>query len=149
MNSIKDFLTREHRACDEHLGAAEAAAERGDTEAARSHFLLLKRDIEHHFRSEEEALFPLLEAKAGAYSGPTNVMRSEHSQIRALLDDMEEALGTANANLFLDLSDTLMVMVQQHNMKEEQVLYPLADQVLQTNEMEEVLSTFRETAPMS
>lgn len=55
------------------------------------------------------------------------MMRMEHDQMRGLLDTLDAALRTKDAGRCLDLSDTLMVLVQQHNMKEEQVLYPMRD----------------------
>lgn len=62
--------------------------------------------------------------------GPTQVMRMEHGQIRALLDDAVDALEQANPDDFLGLADTLLIMMQQHNMKEENILYPMCDQHL-------------------
>jgi hemerythrin-like domain-containing protein len=54
----------------------------------------------------------------------------EHGQMQALLDDAVDALEQANPDDFLGLADTLLIMMQQHNMKEENVLYPMCDQHL-------------------
>ena len=80
-----------------------------------------------HFDCEEKTLFPTFEAKSGMRMGPTQVMRMEHGQIRALLDDAVDALEQANPDDFLGLADTLLIMMQQHNMKEENILYPMCD----------------------
>ncbi len=40
------------------------------------------------------------------------------------------ALSNWDGPRFLDLSETLMVLIQQHNMKEEQILYPMADNAI-------------------
>jgi hemerythrin-like domain-containing protein len=62
--------------------------------------------------------------------GPTQVMRMEHIQIRSLMDDALDTLNQGNAEDYLGLADTLVIMMQQHNMKEENILYPMCDQHL-------------------
>ena len=62
--------------------------------------------------------------------GPTAVMRMEHEQMRSLLSQLTEAVSRQDGPRFLGLSETLMVLMQQHNMKEEQMLYPMCDRAL-------------------
>jgi DUF438 domain-containing protein len=83
-----------------------------------------------HFAREEELLFPAFEAATGHTMGPTRVMRMEHDQMRGLFVSAAEALAAHDARRFLGVSESLMVLVQQHNMKEEQILYPMCDEVL-------------------
>ena len=78
---------------------------------------------------EEQVLFAAYEALAGA-SGPSQVMRREHEQMRALFSDLTRALERRDDAEFLGLSETLLVLTQQHNMKEEQMLYPMCDRLL-------------------
>jgi iron-sulfur cluster repair protein YtfE (RIC family) len=56
------------------------------------------------------------------------MMRLEHEQMRALFPGLDAAIGQQDPERFLGLSDSLMVLIQQHNMKEEQILYPMCDQ---------------------
>ncbi|MDX2322458.1 MAG: hemerythrin domain-containing protein, partial [Moritella sp.] len=70
--------------------------------------------------------------------GPTEVMRNEHEQMRRMMTQMVEAIASKDTERFFGLSETLMMLMQQHNMKEEQMLYPMtqahlpdADAVLQ------------------
>ena len=62
--------------------------------------------------------------------GPTAVMRSEHAQILELLEAAAEAIATHDADEYSGYAETLHIMTQQHNMKEENVLYPMCDQHL-------------------
>ncbi len=62
--------------------------------------------------------------------GPTQVMRMEHEQMRELMQDMAHAMIKTDYEGYLGLSETLNMLMQQHNMKEENVLYPMTDQVL-------------------
>ena len=62
--------------------------------------------------------------------GPTAMMRMEHDQMRSLLNDLKSAIADNNSEKFFGTSETLMIMIQQHNMKEEQTLYTMAQQHL-------------------
>ena len=53
-----------------------------------------------------------------------------HAQMRELLEDMRASIERRERDAFLGLSETLLVIMQQHNAKEEQILYRMADQVL-------------------
>ena len=48
------------------------------------------------------------------------------------------ALGAGNTEDYLGQAETLLIMMQQHNMKEENILYPMCDQHL-TEELPAVL----------
>ncbi len=129
MDTPSLYLSNEHRRCDEHLADAETAAAGGDWSTARAHLAAFIADTEAHFAREEAVLFPAFEAASGMRgSGPTEVMRMEHAQIRSGFAALEAALGDARA--FLGQIDTLLILLQQHNIKEEQVLYPMAERLL-------------------
>ncbi len=82
-----------------------------------------------HFRMEEEILFPALQAGGGP-AGPVQVMRMEHAQMNDLLEQMAGALAARDAQSYGGIGETLLIVMQQHNHKEEQILYPIADQIL-------------------
>lgn len=127
MNAIA-CLTQQHRDCDAILAQAEQAVRHGDWTTAGQTCLRLARDLEQHFQLEEQQLFPAFEAATGMYSGPTAVMRQEHQEIRLLLQDMADALHATDATAWLGHAETLLILTQQHNMKEENILYPMCRQ---------------------
>ena len=55
---------------------------------------------------------------------------------------MRQALLHKDMEQFLGDTETLMVLMQQHNAKEEQILYPLSDQVLM-GQREDVIERMR------
>jgi hemerythrin-like domain-containing protein len=130
MNTILEFLGNDHRACDDLFAAAEAAVAQKRWDSARDLFGQFRTAMAHHFAMEEEVLFPAFEARTGSSMGPTQVMRMEHDQMRGLLEDMAQALAQSGQNAFLGLSETLNMLMQQHNLKEENMLYPMSDQAL-------------------
>ena len=127
MTSIAELMTHDHRSCDHDFARAETLANKKDWDAAAQALDAFASGLEAHFQAEEQELFPRFEAATGMTQGPTQVMRMEHSQMRALLDDAVDALEQGNADDYLGLADTLLIMMQQHNMKEENILYPMCD----------------------
>ena len=130
MHTILEFLGNDHRACDDLFASAEAAVAKNSWDNARDLHDRFQAAMARHFAMEEDVLFPAFEARTGNSMGPTQVMRMEHAQMRGLMQDMASAVATGNQNGFLGLSETLNMLMQQHNLKEENVLYPMTDQVL-------------------
>ncbi|EXI92042.1 MAG: iron-sulfur cluster repair di-iron protein [Candidatus Accumulibacter sp. BA-94] len=130
MQTITDFMSVDHRSCDELLAAVEHALADGRWELARAAFARFRDGMLHHFSAEESVLFPLFEQSTGIYRGPTQVMRGEHAQMRQLLAAAAAALAARDVDDYSGNAETLLIMMQQHNVKEENVLYPMCDQHL-------------------
>ncbi len=130
MGAITDFLGKDHRHCDEVFAALEQHVDANQWEAANAAMTTFSTAMTAHFAMEEQALFPAFEQATGSSSGPTAVMRGEHVQIRSILEQLGNALKRRDAAEFLGEAETLNIMLQQHNMKEEGILYPMTDRVL-------------------
>ena len=128
--SITAPLFQHHKHCDELFARAEEACADGDWAGGEAAFAALLDQLETHFSSEEELLFPAFETATGMTSGPTEVMRGEHRQMRDLLAQMKEALASRESDDFAGGAETLLILMQQHNMKEENILYPMCDNAL-------------------
>ncbi len=130
MTSILAFMTQDHRHCDDSYAVAEENVAAGRWDEAGQSWTVFRNVLETHLNREEGVLFPAFEAQTGNTQGPTAVMRMEHEQMRSLVSEMDEAVVARDADSFLGLAETLMILIQQHNMKEEQILYPMSEQVL-------------------
>lgn len=130
MATIVEVLTAEHDSCDERFAVAEAAAQSGDINRCRAEFAQFQVEIERHFQAEETELFPAFEQRTGMTPGPTRVMRLEHQQMRDTMAEMQAALAHGELEEFLGQAETLLILMQQHNIKEEQMLYPMCDRAL-------------------
>ncbi len=144
MSNIKDFMTQDHRDCDEIFAQMEEAVASKSDEAL-SKFEAFQDALTNHFKMEEVVLFPMFEQKTGMTEGPTQVMVMEHEQIRGLLSKMEDALELNDNDKFFGLSETLMILMQQHNMKEEQMLYTMVQQHL-GDDADHIISRMRTIA---
>jgi len=125
-----DALSDQHRVCDAHFAKIEQAAQRDDWTAAAAAAQAFIDATEAHFGYEEQTLFPALEAAAPMAAGPTSVMRREHIQMRELFAELVDAIGARDSAALSDAVETLLLVMQQHNAKEETVLYPMADRTL-------------------
>ena len=120
-DSLAAALAREHHEIDQGI-AAFAASPWDPQPLARA-----SRALRRHIYLEEEFLFPLLHRAESALAAPIFVMLREHAQIWATLDTLEcEAAGGAGPALCRQLASQLL----HHNLKEERVLYPRADDAL-------------------
>jgi len=124
------ILPAHHRHCDDLFVAAEESAQLGDWAAAAPAFARFNTQMQAHFEAEEGLLFPAFEAATGMSAGPTQMMRHEHEQMRALLSQLEAACAAHDGEAYSGVAETLLMLMQQHNMKEENILYPMCDQAL-------------------
>lgn len=125
MTDAVSHLIHEHQDCNAKLTVAEAAMQRLDWPLARDAFGQAEALLLSHFRQEEAVLFPAFESATGMTQGPTKVMRDEHAVIRDLLENCRSQLQANDSEGFLAELDTLVILLQQHHVKEENVLYPM------------------------
>ena len=119
-----------HKECDELFTQAEASIAEGNWEKGVQQWQDFAQELEKHFSREENILFPEFEVETGSVGGPTQMMRMEHEQMRALVNEVNKAAADKDSDQFLALTETLMMTMQQHNMKEEQMLYPMIDHAM-------------------
>jgi len=133
----------EHRECDTYFAEAEQAAALGDWAKAEEQFISFANTTLTHFKKEEEELFPAFEAQTGSSEGPTQVMRFEHEQVKGLIGKLAGALEDQDKDAYLSLCESMMILLQQHNMKEEQMLYAMCDRVLPSETKESTLENMK------
>ncbi|MGB7543905.1 MAG: hemerythrin domain-containing protein [Burkholderiales bacterium] len=134
MDGIGTYMMRDHKACDEYFAQADDAATAGDWARVTRSLAVFVAALERHFELEEQILFPAFEERTGMSAGPTQMMRSEHEDMRALLADLQRAALEGDVERYSGLAETLLLMSQQHNLKEEQILYPMMDRTLAAEE---------------
>lgn len=129
--SLPQFFTLDHRRCDEKWAEVEAAVQAGDVELAKERWRTFQSQMLRHLRMEEEVMFPAFEQATGmTQAGPTFMMRSEHDQMRGLIEQMGTSADGDDHDELVELGDTLLMLIQQHNQKEEHMLYPMAERAL-------------------
>jgi len=97
--------------------------------------LALAAAIESHAHLEDELLFEPLAASGRMPPGPIEVMRAEHEEIERLLCELRDASAEPGRS---DPQRTVLRFAQtvhDHFDHEEQVLFPLATQVLDASQL--------------
>ncbi|HZD57759.1 MAG TPA: hemerythrin domain-containing protein [Anaerolineales bacterium] len=124
---ITEALLGEHGVLYAQFDHLEQAVPRADSLAwLKAQGALLKAAVETHAQIEEELLFKTLEPHLGG-GGPLAVMRMEHSEIEGGLSTLPDAEDVETAGHLLL---RVVQVARQHFAKEEQVLFPMAEQVL-------------------
>lgn len=131
MGRINDFMSRHHKECDATLTRAGENAAAGDWAALERDTATFLKEIEHHIQVEEEQLFRDFEERSGMGEGaPTGAFRAEHEEMKGLFEQLRAAVAARNAAQFRTASETLLPLLQQHNNKEEVMLYVMFDETL-------------------
>jgi regulator of cell morphogenesis and NO signaling len=130
LREVCEALSWDHERLDALQEAAFERLAAGDRDDAVAIWADFTFRLRRHMRFEEEALFPLFEARYGgapSSPGPTSTMRSEHREIEALLVAIgKTSLGVAA----LPLRERLRTVLGFHELCEEELLYPAADRAL-------------------
>jgi len=129
--SLAGFFAQDHRDCDACWADVEELLDSADTDAGVQAWRKFDDRMRRHFAMEEDVLFPAFDSRSGmSGGGPTAMMKMEHQQMRGLLDQIGMAMDSGETADALDLGDTLLMVIQQHNIKEEGMLYPMAENML-------------------
>lgn len=150
------ILMQEHRVIERVLDSLQTVASRlKGGEAVDPRIFIEVADFAKgfadgcHHKKEEGALFPAMEA-AGipAEGGPIAVMLSEHEEgrrliasIRASAERLQGGDGSARAAV-VENALAYVALLRQHILKEDNILFPMADQVLQGAAAAEVDKAF-------
>lgn len=130
MNEVSKYLEQDHARCDKLYADAVACVGARDWAQAAVRFADFAEAQRLHIEMEESVIYPAFEEAAGTSTGPTQAMRAEHHLLREILSRMSEAITRRSMIEFSDHVDTFRLITQQHNLKEEGMLFPLIDKML-------------------
>ena len=129
-SSITEQLALDHDRCDRLFANIEAAIADHDVGRTQTAFADFQQAMLRHLATEEAILFPAFEMIDAADLGLTHRMRLEHEQIRDLLEQLQAGLLAEKQQACAGLLPVLAELVQQHNLAEEELLYPIMDRTL-------------------
>ena len=128
---LASFFTQDHQDCDARWAELEDQLAGADEATGQALWQVFDSSMRRHLAMEEDILFPAFDSRSGmAGGGPTAMMRMEHMQMRGLLDQIGASMAAGDTEEALDVGDTLLMLIQQHNIKEEGMLYPMAQNML-------------------
>jgi uncharacterized protein (DUF2249 family)/hemerythrin-like domain-containing protein len=128
---VNEALSWDHDRLDAVEEEAFRLRESGDFVSAGERYAAFAAGLRRHIGFEEQVLFPAFENASGMTptAGPTAVMRAEHREIESLLVAIEEGI-TDPAFPVETFRQQFRGVLGDHNLKEEEVLYPMSDNFL-------------------
>jgi Hemerythrin HHE cation binding domain len=153
MKMIHQVFRREFRLAPPMIRSVQV----GDkTKAARvtAHVIEVSEMLHHHHHGEEVLVFDKLEVRAPACAIHVGIMRQQHAQVQALLDQVA-ARATAwaadpsaeNREAFAALQDEISSTLDAHLGQEEDEILPVAQTSMTEKEWEEVGDTGMASVP--
>jgi regulator of cell morphogenesis and NO signaling len=138
---LTEALLRDHETFYQQFEALEQTRRASDTFGdLGAQLRQLGAPLETHAHLEDELLFAALEPYLGEL-GPLAVMRMEHAEIENSLAQLQTAPeGQAQA----ELVNHLIATARAHFAKEEQILFPTADQVLTDDVLQNLGAQFEQ-----
>ena len=94
------------------------------------------KEIDKHYLRKENQLFPILE-RHDVY-GPPKVMWQIHDGVRDMLKEIIKALETGDQKVLFEKSNELLKAIEEMIYKEENILFPMAMDILNEAEWGEV-----------
>ncbi len=136
MTTILEFMSIDHDRLDNKI-KMYSTEKLVNVERAEDIFLSFKSELERHIVWEEDILFPVFEKKTGIKDGgPTSVMRTEHIQIKNHLQEIKKKLHAKKIQDPCKEEVALFKVLESHNQKEENILYPGIDNLTSEREKE-------------
>lgn len=130
MNTICDRLALDHKHCQDLFALIETGIDDKNWDAVHAGARHFSDAIKEHIRMEENVLFPIFEETIRQGDGPVDILRREHAHLHGILDRMLAALDRLSPADFLLHAESFALLMQQHLMKEEVLIYPLLDKAL-------------------
>ncbi len=139
MTTILEFMSVDHDRLDNKI-RMYGTEKLVDIERAENIFLFFKSELERHIIWEEDILFPVFERKtSNKDAGPTSVMRMEHIQIKDHLQKIQRKLHAKKIQDPCEEEVALFKLLESHNQKEENILYPGIDNLTNEQEKEQMI----------
>lgn len=148
LDTVMDYLMTDHRRLDGIMENCRDLAASGNMSGAGAKFIEFRKGLLRHIKIEEGLLFPEFELATGLdkRSGPTGVMRHEHAEIIRLLDLIQDVFESDQpaASEFESLRSAVVALLQEHNGKEERILYPMTDRMMPGPRLRELVGKMKE-----
>jgi hemerythrin-like domain-containing protein len=155
MRSLEE-LRGEHRVIEMVLNGLEKLASQVtkgkplDCEKAEKALEMLRNFADRcHHGKEEKHLFKIMEARGVTREGgPLGVMLQEHEEGRAYIREMGESARPAakrdkgTALDFAQHAKSYIELLRQHILKEDEILYPMAEHLLSAEDDKQLMKAF-------
>ncbi|MDP6549936.1 MAG: hemerythrin domain-containing protein [Dehalococcoidia bacterium] len=139
--TVTSVLEPEHRWIDERLERFQALLATGQVDVGP--FEEAAKALHRHMYVEEEILFPEVETRGLA--GPVEVMYQDHGEIARLMNNIHGLIASGAPATDCEAALAAVISVLgEHGIKEEMILYPTSDQVLEGPDFAQLVKRVKE-----
>jgi len=146
-----EILSSEHRVIEQVLDCLEAMAKaardegRLDVQRAAAALEIVRTFADRcHHGKEEDRLFPMLVARGmSTHIGPIAMMLDDHRVGREHVRRMADAVAAGDAEGFAPAAFDYVGLLHDHIAKEDGVLFPMAESMLDEAARETLLQSFK------
>ena len=156
MSKPTEILSNDHKKVLEKLKVMEQTIKDLKSPNVKNTLLDLegffKKEVELHFRKEEEALFPEIEKFIPREGGPVGIMLMEHEDLYRYKDNLFKGVdfllkdeNTEEALVLIKENGTNYInLLREHIFKEDNMLFMMADMHLEEDQIKEIMKKFEE-----
>jgi hemerythrin-like domain-containing protein len=156
MSKPTEILSNDHKKVLEKLKVMEQTIKDLKSPNVKNTLLDLegffKKEVELHFKKEEEALFPEIEKFIPREGGPVGVMLMEHEDLYRYKDNLFKGVdlllkdeNSKEALVLIKENGTSYInLLREHIFKEDNMLFMMADMHLEENQIKEIMKKFEE-----
>lgn len=139
--SLAEAFTREHHQIDAAIEEFLASTE-PDPHRRAVPLLSAVEALRRHIYLEEDIVFPHL--PPGPLMMPLLVMRREHGELWRRMDSLERSIAASTGGEDVETAcQEMLALLENHNAKEEPIIYPHLDADLDSDERARVRELFR------
>lgn len=151
-----EILSNDHKVVLEKLKVMEQAINDLKSPAAKKTFadlkVFLKKEVDIHFKKEEDALFPEIEKFMPRDAGPVGQMLLEHQDLYKYEDNFIKGVDLLSENensgeaskLIKENGINYINLLREHIYKEDNILFMMADMHLDDDQIKEIMTKFEE-----
>ncbi|MDP2925085.1 MAG: hemerythrin domain-containing protein [Nanoarchaeota archaeon] len=98
----------------------------------------------HHAKEEDILFKEFCKKESELHCNPVEQMLYEHDLGRGFVKKIQEGIDNNDKNLVIENSINYAELLKQHIFKEDSILYPMADEVLDEKMKNKILSRFKD-----
>jgi hemerythrin-like domain-containing protein len=142
-------LMHTHELLDALFARHQEALLGSDIDQARELLRRYERELNAHMRVEEDLLLPVYERAGRVAGGPPEFYTGEHQRMREFVGRFHESLDELALNppeapqrviALLDQQAIYKHLVEHHDLREQNLLYPILDRVTADSERAELMA---------
>lgn len=140
--SVAEFLIWDHDRLDRLLDEVNQNIAEGDWDRACTRIRQFRTGLFHHADQEDNVLWTAIGELSDEHYDLIQTMKDDHREFKDWVNEMVNAVEAHSRTEFENANANLLGVMVEHNMKEENVLYPFLDRRLDDSTRGQLIRRF-------